>query len=187
MSDATRKRFFLRCRGCLSIMAVQDSPPPASARCEACNGGIEVMGQVRYQRIIRMEDHTPCDARCTMASGPSCACQCGGKNHGSQIMVSAAVDVGGIPRVTPPNPEKSRRVHQEWLQAAHATRQRVGRHFPQYLDQQAGKPLQGLGLAQAKRGESFIAEVLQAGNLKTHHGRLQALQKINDRLTEGAR
>jgi hypothetical protein len=187
MDETTVKRYFLRCRGCLSIMALAGERPPAASRCSACEGSIEIMGQVRYQRIVRIEEHTPCDLRCTMASGPSCDCQCGGKNHGSKILVTVAQDVGGIPRVTPPNPDKARRTHQEWLRAALETRVRIAKHFPQYLQLKAGEPLQGWALSQAQRGDRFISQVLQAGNLKTHHGRLGALRKINSQITDGAR
>jgi hypothetical protein len=188
MSDqATATRHFLRCRGCLSIMAIAADRPPAAMRCSACEGGIEVMGQVRIQRILRLEDHTACDLRCTMASGPSCDCQCGGKNHGSGIMVTAAHDVGGIPRVNPPNPEKARRTHSEWLQAAQATRARIAKHFPQAERARAGERLAGWDSNQAERGARFLDQVLAAGVLKTHHGRLHALAKINDEITKGAR
>ena len=181
------KRFFLRCRGCLSIMAVQADRPPASMRCAACQGAIEIMGQVRYQRIVKMEEHSACDLRCTMASGPSCDCQCGGKNHGSQIMVTVARDVGGIPRLTPPNPEKAIRIHGEWLRALSDTKARITKHFPQYLDFKAGRHVQGFDLAQAQRGERYMGQLLQAQNLKTHHARLSLARKINEKITDGAR
>ena len=40
-----------------------------------------------YLRFSQVKGHVnmdvPCDARCLSAHGPSCECQCGGKNHGA--------------------------------------------------------------------------------------------------------
>ncbi len=188
MIDETNiTRHFLRCRGCLSIMAINGDRPPAAARCSACEGGVEVMGQVEYKRITRPQDHTACDLRCTMASGPSCDCACGGKNHGAGIIVTTAVDRGGVPRITPPDPERARRVHSEWLSKSQETRLRIAKHFPMVVRLRAGEPLLPDGLAQAMRGKDYLDQVLAAGILKTHHGRIKALEKINASITKGAR
>lgn len=187
MIESRNKRWFARCLGCLSIMAIEsEGRPPARMRCSACTAQIEIMGQVRYQRIVNIEAHTPCDARCTMASGPSCDCQCGGKNHGSKITVAVAVDVGGIPRVTPPNPEKAVRTYQEWLRARTATEARIVKHFPA-LRLPAGFETGPALEAEIVRGNRYLDRVALAGRMKTHHGRLKALESIHAKLTEAAR
>lgn len=178
-------RYFLRCRGCLSVMAWEGSRPPARVRCSACEGGIEVMGVVQRHRVVRMEDHTPCDSRCTMASGPSCNCQCGGKNHGTKITVRTAVDVGGIPRITPPDPVKARRVHGEWLKARQEAEARVRRFFPGLGAVEAGTS--SWEASQAFRARRYMDAIDRAGALRTHGGRLKALEKMNEDLTKGSR
>ena len=180
------KRWFARCSGCLSIMAIESEGRPPRMRCSACTAPIELMGQVRYQRIINMEEHTPCDARCTMASGPSCDCACGGKNHGSKITVTVAVDVGGIPRATPPNPEKAIRVYQEWIRARSEAEARIIKHFPA-LRLPAGFEPGPILEAEIVRGQKYLDQVALAGSLKTHHGRLKALEILHSKLTKAAR
>lgn len=185
--EGLKRRWFARCLGCLSIMAIEsEGRPPTRMRCSACQGQVEVMGQVHYQRIVNIKRHTPCDARCTMASGPSCDCQCGGKNHGSKITVAVAVDVGGIPRVTPPNPEKAIRVHSEWLRAKQDAEERIRKHFPVLLadPRVALSPYDEVRAIRARR---YLEQVALAGRLKTHHGRLTALKSIHSKLTEAAR
>ena len=36
-----------------------------------------------FKSIVGRTSETPCDARCTQATGHLCECVCGGKNHGS--------------------------------------------------------------------------------------------------------
>lgn len=35
---------------------------------------------------------TPCDGRCTSATGPNCDCSCGGRNHGLGKVAAASPD-----------------------------------------------------------------------------------------------
>lgn len=176
------KSWYLRCRGCLSVMAIQADRPAAAMRCAACEGSIEVMGQVRQKRIIKLEERCLCDQRCTMAAGPECNCQCAGANHGSGVLVTVAVDVGGIPRITPPDPAKARRVHSEWLGAMRKVKERIVKHFPQ-----AQNPTSHFEANQAVRCGRYMDEVARAATMKTHHGRIQALKKLDEKITAGAR
>jgi|ERR1051325_3043711 hypothetical protein len=66
-----------------------------------CKGLIEhhkIMGKVHRNRLVNIELQTPCDGRCTGAQGPSCDCQCGGANHGSNKLVEVIRDAGAIPK-----------------------------------------------------------------------------------------
>lgn len=103
-------RWFIRCRSCLLVAALDGQPDfcPAKGRrlnmlCSACNGQIEIMGRVyRDERLVTDSSRCPCDTRCTSAKGPNCDCSCGGKNHGSNLLVQVVVDAGPIPVVTMP-------------------------------------------------------------------------------------
>ncbi len=169
----TYRKWFIRCRGCLSVTAIEVEIPPTVMRCD-CQGSIEVMGAVRRQRITNFAAHTPCDLRCTMASGPECNCQCGGENHGSGVTVAVFKDVQGIPRVIPRNQAQSIRVHREWLQARNFAEARVRRFFPDLAGQDS----------KASRGNFFLEALDRAGALKIHSGRLKAIQKMQDDLTK---
>jgi hypothetical protein len=83
-------RWFVRCRLCLSIGAVDAiSLPKGTLVCSGCDGPIEIMGRVDGC-TSHLETRCKCDARCTNAKGPNCDCSCGGKNHGSGMLVSFA-------------------------------------------------------------------------------------------------
>ncbi|MEU6712935.1 hypothetical protein ABZ897_15755 [Nonomuraea sp. NPDC046802] len=56
--------------------------------------------------VIRPGGRTQrCDARCYDAHEAECECVCGGLNHGAGLHLAR---------------ENTRRLHQEWLEAAHA-------------------------------------------------------------------
>lgn len=40
-------------------------------------------GTIYYEDVIGTRNETPCDDRCTAATGHKCQCSCGGKNHGA--------------------------------------------------------------------------------------------------------
>ena len=185
METIAEKRWFLRCRGCLSVMATNAVRPASGIRCSACGDSIEVMGMVKQERLVQTAVRCPCDLRCTMAAGPDCNCQCGGKNHGSQITVAVVVDKGGIPKITPVNPEKARRVYGEWIQAKNMAEERILRHYPSAAHQ--GQVADAFNKSQALRRRLLMDAVSRAGILKTHHGRLKALAAIQERISKAAR
>ncbi len=188
MEVKSEKRWFLRCRGCLSVMATHAERPASGIRCAACEGSIEVMGVVRQERLTQTVVRCPCDLRCTMAAGPDCNCQCGGKNHGSQITVTVVVDKGGIPRISPVNPERARRIYREWQQAKKKAEDRVHLHFPSIKAwrQQLTRP-GSFESAQGMRGDRFLNAISRADSLKSHHARIKALENLQKQLTAGAR
>lgn len=122
-TSAALTRYFVRCQDCLSVAAV-DVPRgtfatyrQSSARCAACNGAIETMGEVHMDRLITRETRCACDERCTSARGPVCVCQCGGKNHGRNVVVEIIHDAGSVPRVQMMRPDHARRVRDEYHEA----------------------------------------------------------------------
>lgn len=96
-------RYFLRCSGCLEVMAVDSPAAPPMVKCGICGSVVECMGRVERDRLV--EDHTACkcDERCTCARGPICSCKCGGENHGAGLaaVIHYTVDVGRVPLVLP--------------------------------------------------------------------------------------
>jgi mRNA-degrading endonuclease HigB of HigAB toxin-antitoxin module len=54
------------------------------------------MGRVHEDMLVVEKEKAPCDKRCTHASGPSCNCRCGCKNHGTGRLVTVEVTDGKI-------------------------------------------------------------------------------------------
>lgn len=78
-------RFFYICPDCLFHAAAEAEghrAPPAG-QCPVCSQNMQIQGATRGV----LSYQTPCDDRCTMATGRNCTCNCGGRNHGSQIVV----------------------------------------------------------------------------------------------------
>lgn len=165
----TVNRWFVRCRDCLSVVAIEVAPT-AGMLCGACDGKIETMGRVTRdggRMVTGAYDACACDGRCTGARGPSCDCSCGGVNHGTGATVPV-VDVEGIPRVQVS--AHARRVADEWrAELARVDGTRPGRlaSLPGWLP----------------RDEWFVAEQYRslrshARSLKTHKGRMRVLARI---------
>ena len=188
MDDTKVDRYFHRCARCLSVMATEGDRPPRGARCGACSGAIEVMGRVRRARVLDLRTLTPCDARCTMASGPDCNCQCGGKNHGSGIAVAAAfASYGGFPTMTPPHVERAKRIAAEWAEALREVKARIARHYPEIDRVKLGARVNPFAATRARAGTAILDKVAAAEMMRAHPARLQAIAKINETLTKDAR
>ena len=97
----TGARWFVRCVSCLSISCIEADRVPLGARCGLCDGTMESMGRVEGDRLVKEHLLCPCDGRCTEARGPLCVCKCGGKNHGSGLLVVVTRDAGAVPRISP--------------------------------------------------------------------------------------
>src|SRR5688572_14840449 len=111
-------RWFVRCRLCLSIAAIDAiSLPKGEIQCSACTGPIEIMGRVKDTRLVMDAKVCACDGRCTHAKGPNCDCSCGGKNHGTGALVSITVDMGAVPRINIKPTEKALAVAKEFREA----------------------------------------------------------------------
>ena len=168
MSD----RYFVRCTTCLAISAVDELPDPYTWKCGVCDGGIEIMGHVERNRLVQTSYVSPCDDRCCFARGPHCDCQCGGKNHGSKLLVRVTRDVGAVPRVTPATGREQARINAAEYRAL----------------REAAMALLDPLLASKRRGYLPAAEYdrmrkLQAANRKahearTHTARVKALRAV---------
>ena len=89
-------RHFWKCPSCLTVAATETTTA-ARLSCGHCNVTMSYMGAVSRNRLVKTEERCKCDARCTFATGPNCDCQCGGVNHGSQMLVTVTVDAGPVP------------------------------------------------------------------------------------------
>lgn len=76
-----------------------------------CSGEVTYMGEVSGSNYLRTENRTPCDGRCTHASGPVCDCMCNGVNHGTGKLVQVKVIAGKV-HVTNLSPEDIERAIQ---------------------------------------------------------------------------
>lgn len=96
-------RYFLRCVGCLEVMAVDVEAAPSALRCGMCASVIEVMGRVERDRLVEDVTACACDERCTCARGPICSCKCNGENHGAGLaaVIRYTIDKGAVPVVLP--------------------------------------------------------------------------------------
>jgi hypothetical protein len=157
---AAGSRWFVRCTTCLSVSAI-DEQMPHGTTCGLCAGNLELMGRVERDRLVRDEHLCPCDDRCTSARGPLCSCKCGGKNHGSNVVVHVTRDAGPVPTITPARDRDQARL-------------RAG----EYLDSRALLLAQLDVLLARKRSGEFMPRQdfermrqLQHANNKAHHAR----------------
>jgi hypothetical protein len=105
-------RHFYRCYDCLTVMAAEVFE--RDAECGLCGGPIEHMGRVERDRLVKHGMECACDFRCTSARGPKCDCKCGGKNHGSGLVIPVRYDMGAKPVLVAPNSAKAQAVAEEW-------------------------------------------------------------------------
>lgn len=167
---STGPRWFVRCTRCLTIAAITEQPNCHDWQCGICQGQIESMGKVQRDRLTHEHYGSPCDERCTFARGPHCDCSCGGKNHGSRLVVTIIRDAGPVPIVPMPNPEKARRIAAEYqdyrarvlarLDTLSALRKRTG-----YLSDNDFTRLRGVQKA-----------LRTATAARTHEARMRALR-----------
>lgn len=113
-------KHFYRCNDCLTVAVTREEIKPTYdqktgarhyATCDACGGDVEYMGRTQTETgitLVKNEYRCPCDDRCTSARGPNCDCKCGGKNHGSNLVVEVITAVGTLPKLmTPPSARRN--------------------------------------------------------------------------------
>ena len=173
-TTTTTSRYFIRCTDCLTIAAIDVNPGEfsiAELRCAACNGQIESMGRVHLDRLVHVEHRCACDSRCQSARGPHCDCSCGGKNHGSTVLVTIVHDAGGIPRVQMMKPEKARQIAREYHDAIEAVlavtdalraRRRAGEFLPRADFDRLLNASRTLGKARKARSHASRMKALRA-------------------------
>lgn len=108
-------RFFFRCASCFFRFSadVEGLRAPQVGACVVCGASwVRCLGATKGVLSIGV----PCNDVCVFAEGPDCSCSCGGKNHGSRLLVPVVrnvVDFSGrkFPRVD------EARIKWEWWQA----------------------------------------------------------------------
>lgn len=177
------RRHFWRCLDCLSVMATdgekadfQHYDPGRgvvfSLKC-GCNGRLDYMGEVHRDRLATESWACPCDARCTNAPGPKCECSCGGKNHGTGIVVRVLKDAGGVPRITPPNAARAALIATAFRMAKAEARERIGWAFTAMARKDRGE-----WVANYSEASRAIRGLTAAAGILNHKQRLQALERI---------
>lgn len=178
-------RHYYRCTDCLSVACSDRDTKyydPAINRfayglCGACGGRLEYMGHVVKERIYQTNYVCPCDARCTNAAGPSCSCNCGGKNHGSGLVVAVEVDSGGIPtlRIDPKAAAKAHK-YRELLTAVDAA---IAARFGELIHRKRmGYYLSGPEFSRYCKGTELTRDKHDAMALRSHTARNRRLQMI---------
>ncbi len=180
-----KPRHYYLCVDCLSVAAADEETKyydPAINRfayglCGACNGRLEYMGHVHGPRLNQTQYACPCDARCTNAPGPNCSCRCGGKNHGSMLVVAVEVDAGGIPRLRiDPKAAVKARAYRELLTAVDAA---IDARFGEIIyRKRMGDYLSGPEFSQYCKGTGLTREKYEAMALRSHSARNRRLQAI---------
>ncbi len=108
-------RVYLKCPDCLSTVVVNTvkrakhgyGPEfPAlmqhkdnryvGPKCGLCEAEMDIMGEVVQDKWVKTDLKCACDDRCTGARGPNCDCACGGKNHGTSLMVEYVSETGTV-------------------------------------------------------------------------------------------
>ena len=92
------KIYYYRCNICLSVGAVK-AVSSQKLKCSLCKEVMEEMGHVFDAKLVKEEERSVCDERCTRASGPSCDCKCNGKNHGTGLTTTVIIVQGDIPEI----------------------------------------------------------------------------------------
>lgn len=171
-------RWYFRCPDCLAVAAVDADKNPGNVECSLCQVRMEPMGRVSKPLglLVRDEERCPCDERCTCANGPSCSCKCGGKNHGSGLVVPFERVTGKIPQLRPPDPRAPAR-RDEWRRALeHAKEADPGRD--QAARKAAGEYLSPGDFARYLEHRRWIKELARIRGLRSHHGRMAALARL---------
>jgi hypothetical protein len=106
-------RFFFRCPRCLfKFTADVDSyKRPDVEACPVCaREYVECLGATKG--VVSWA--TPCNDVCTYAEGPTCSCSCGGKNHGSRLVIPVVRNVVDFKSGRFPTLEKARVEWERW-------------------------------------------------------------------------
>ncbi len=117
------RRWYFRCRSCKKSWCV-DCPVDEKGRsrsfaesltirpCPLCGfccvdpvtrridrtREIRIMGRVEGNTLWAERFGSPCDGRCTGATGPHCDCSCRGDNHGTNRLIKYETIVGSVPK-----------------------------------------------------------------------------------------
>lgn len=183
------RRYYVRCHDCLSVMVMASPQAPGRSmrfECGACGGGLTLMGEVTRdgKRWARREVVSVCDARCTNAHGPSCDCTCGGRNHGSHLVVEVVRAEGRLPRMTPVKVEQARALGEAYRAARDECRDAWGARYWKAVEsmRQGWVPPATFSVALAGRRVEAMRRHLEQGKTQ---GRTAALRDLAARIREG--
>ena len=175
MENKPTRRFF-KCRECLAVM-VSESPAlkglegVSGPKC-TCGGSLKYMGHVRRQRLVDVSERAACDGRCTNAPGPSCDCTCGGENHGTHRIVEVIHDLGPVPQLRSPNPERAE-TFRAAREATIAAFESTNKGLLQALDSGERLPVDLW-----TRARYFRSDLRAAGRVASVKGRLAAYAEL---------
>lgn len=172
-----------KCVDCLMPFVTETRQSEPCPYCDAT--ATEWMGQVRMDSLVKTEEQTPCDCRCTSAVGPKCVCKCGGKNHGTNMTVEV---IKGI-RAVPPTPEsgtpyerflvvqKAQAVAKEWKEGYSKTVEALQSKWGQTLeDYQSRRWISDKPTWWAMYNvENMLRKARQA---RTHKSRMEKLSNV---------
>jgi hypothetical protein len=165
-------RWYVRCSTCLAVSAVEEHPNLGDWRCGICGGSFENMGRVERDRLIHEHMAAICDDRCTSARGPICNCKCGGKHHGSHMVVRVVRDAGPVPTVTPSAGREQCRLNAEEYRRMRAAALAL-------LDPLLASRRRGyLPTAEYDRMRQLQAALRKAHEARTHRARVNALHAV---------
>lgn len=168
-------RWYVRCPGCLSSMMVEVDLAEMEPRCEACDTRLQIVGRVRHQHWVRTGLETPCDARCTGATGSKCNCACGGKNHGSHAVVEVVCASGkAVVRVL--HREVALLRLAEYREAYDQLLGRIEERYPELQQRARGAWVENWSRLLA--GQRWYDRLLETKAMKTHHGRMTRIAEL---------
>lgn len=173
---AVARRYYYRCTDCLTPQVIEGKMPERETTCR-CGGRITFVGAVRRHRVVRLEDHPVCDARCTNATGPNCDCQCGGDHHGSGRVVTVETADLGAARLTAVDEDAQIARAQEYRAARDELDSAIRscRLAQAFADRRAGLRVNAGDYLDCLHVHERRAHAL---SLKSHAARLRALQSL---------
>jgi hypothetical protein len=179
-------RIYYRCPDCLIIVTL-DKPHHERFFCGNCksNRPFVFLGEVRQDKLVKIETRCPCDDRCTSAKGPNCDCQCGGANHGAGWL-DIVVSISGIPAITPS--DQGRKYLAAWHDfndrvdaVTEQVKQRYGDDFNRFVNREFIANKQTWWMLR-----NFFESIRAARALKSAHGRVKAIEKIRESLSKSS-
>ena len=171
------RRHYYRCCDCLVPMVLESDRRPSPLPVCVCGGTLEYMGVVHRHRVLELEDRSPCDDRCTGATGPNCDCQCGGENHGSGRVITVVRADHGAATVVALDPEVQIARAKEWRDAKDRLTAAIQscRLASSFRDYAAGVRVGSSAFLEIRH----VAEKRShAKRLKTHNGRIRAIDAL---------
>ncbi len=106
-------RFFFRCGRCLFKFTADSEgyKRPDVPACPVCaREYVECLGATKGVVSLGV----PCNDVCVFAEGPDCSCTCGGKNHGSRLLIPVLRGVVDFQSGRFPTLEAARREWESW-------------------------------------------------------------------------